>query len=70
MFCLLVNLLHRLEHTVIVVCHQRVDLIHLQFLQHAVEVEVIELKEEVGSHEIGEFLIVVLLIDIEQLIIV
>ena len=37
--------------------------------QQTVEVEVVELQEEVGGHEVGEVGVVVLLVDVEQLLV-
>ena len=45
-------------------------MILLKFPEHAVDVEVINLQEKVGSHEVREFIVVVLLIDMEQLLMV
>ena len=42
----------------------------LHLAQHAVDIEVVELQEEVGGHEVGELVIVVLLVDMEQLVVV
>ena len=63
----LVNLFHLLKHLVAVIHHHREELIHFQLPQHAVDIEMIELQVEVGSHEVGEFIVVVLLIDLKQL---
>ena len=65
--CPCIDLAHSLKHVVREVGHQRHQMLLLQFAQHAVEVEVIELQEEVGGDKRGEALVVVLLIDVEQL---
>ena len=58
---------HSQKHLVREVGHQLHKVLLLQFAQHTVEVEVIELEEEVGGDERGEALVVVLLVDVEQL---
>ena len=49
--------------------HHRQQFLLLHLAQHAVDVEVIELQVEVGGHEVGELVVVVLLVDVEQLVV-
>ena len=48
--------------------HQWQQLLLLHLAQHAVDVEVENLQVEVGGHEVGEVVVVVLLVDLEQLV--
>ena len=66
----LVDLLHHLEHLVAVIHHQTKELVSFQLAQHTVDIHVIELQIKVGGHKVGEFIIVVLLVELEQLIVV
>ena len=59
---------HGLIHVERQLGHQPVERVLLQFAQHAVEVQVVELQEEVGSHKRGEARVVVLLVNVEQLL--
>ena len=58
---------HGVLHVARELCHQWQQLILLDLAQHAVYVEVVELQIQVGSNEAGEYVVVVLFVDVEQL---
>ena len=59
--------LHDVSHLFREFRHQWQQMIFLQLAEHAVDIEVVQLQIEVGSHKAGEVAVVVLLVDVEQL---
>ena len=60
-------LVHGIVHVARQFGHQSCQRVLLQFAQHAVEVKVVELQEQVGGDKRREARVVVLLVDVEQL---
>ena len=62
--------LHVVQHLVHIpaeLCHHWQQFVFLHFAQHAVNIQMVQLQIEVGSHETGEIAVVVLFVHVEQL---